>query len=700
MGVRYISDGGGKCSVKSFLRKTLLCFLHFADGTALPDDVDAGGQGIPVAAAMQTGGGVDFHAGGFVIGGCGDVACGVVVSVAQLVVHPEEALAEVAANVLHLGLIAAPEDGVLVYLLVHDGPSHEVQLLRLLEVCFQAVDDGEEVALVDVALPGFLPELPQPGFGGGVADDDVIDEGAHVACHAASGAVDVVVFAVDGVGAVVVFEGEVHVPYGAGVDGVVLPVLVHIGAPEGVGVAGELADEEEAQEGAEVEAPLPVGFHVVEVIYDVRQLPGLHLVVVGVVYGHGVAFFGAEPVGLGGGVGIDLHEEGGVQGVGGLLRVDGIVQLHAVLLHIHVVHELEVALVLAVEEHIHGLGVGCVGHSHAAAEFVGQQVAHEGLVAVVVDEHPFLRLGGRIQHAVFLVVLDAVGFLGEGVGAVAPAADDTGVGAQGFVLVADDGDQGVDVVLAVVGFHVVLGVDAHHGQVRQPVECGLVALAGVAVELHLSDVALLVRGSYVAHVAEAFGAGDVGVGHLAGCSGFGDDVQGQGVHEVGAVGSLEDSQHHPFAASGARCRAPPQSGDDVRLAQVHSHPGEAAVVGCEIRGEVAVEGARAGVHGRGCPVRGVVYGARGADDGSTEFAVCLCRCRADTQKECGNGEQNLRHGSGKDVSVFKKGGVPALTHPHACYGCWGIFIRRRVRYQLLDAGTSLRWWCHCFWTTR
>ena len=60
----------------------------------------------------------------------------------------------------------------------------------------------------------------------------------------------------------------------------------------------------------------------------------------------------------------------------------------------YLVAELVTAFVFAVHDDVHGLAPRRIQSSETFADLEGQAVAHQGLVAVVVDKCPFLSLGG------------------------------------------------------------------------------------------------------------------------------------------------------------------------------------------------------------------------------------------------------------------------------------------------------------------
>ena len=95
----------------------------------------------------------------------------------------------------------------------------------------------------------------------------------------------------------------------------------------------------------------------------------------------------------------------------------------------------------------------------------------------------------------------------------------------------------------------------------------MVAHALVTIELEFGDMGIGGGWAYIAHIAEALGTGDLGITHharFAYFAGTPDDVNGQRVHEVGAVGAFEYAEDH--AAGDVVARHPPYPGDDVSRA--------------------------------------------------------------------------------------------------------------------------------------
>ena len=228
--------------------------------------------------------------------------------------------------------------------------------------------------------------------------------------------------------------------------------------------------------------------------------------------GHGRSLFRCKPASLCRCTGICLNKKCRAQGVATSF-CHSVYELYAILLFVNMVTQLVVSLVLTIYQNIYGPPVGRVGHSQAAAQLKGQKVAHERLVAIVVDECPLLGFCRGVKHLVLLIVLNAVWFLGEANGGIATQPDCSRVCPQFLVVVADNRYQCIDIMYFVVRLHIIFCMDTHRREVGQTVQIGIVAFARMAIERYFGDVAPFVRWSYIPHVAESFRASDVGVVH-------------------------------------------------------------------------------------------------------------------------------------------------------------------------------------------
>ena len=141
---------------------------------------------------------------------------------------------------------------------------------------------------------------------------------------------------------------------------IVATIFIHIGAPIGIGIAGQLAYQEVAQKGVEVEIGLPVALHLVEVLADVVELLGGDGIVVGRLDGDGIALGRGEHRGLVVGIGIDLDEISACEGLASNIFGRHLGNLYATCLDLYLVAQLIAAFVFAIEQS-GGYGAVCVG---------------------------------------------------------------------------------------------------------------------------------------------------------------------------------------------------------------------------------------------------------------------------------------------------------------------------------------------------
>ena len=128
--------------------------------------------------------------------------------------------------------------------------------------------------------------------------------------------------------------------------------------------------------------------------------------------------------------------------------------------------------------------------------------------------------------------------------------------------------------------------------------------------------------TYITHIAEAARTIDVGIGKLSDLAFLVDEVQRQCIHEVGTVGTFEDTQYYPTFALAVVAWRPAHTGDDMSPAQVESCPGIATLPSGKKGVQVAIESIGTGVDG--CRHLGgiaVVYTLQSANHRSRQLAI-------------------------------------------------------------------------------
>ena len=133
----------------------------------------------------------------------------------------------------------------------------------------------------------------------------------------------------------------------------------------------------------------------------------------GRLYDDRIAVVRPEPEFLCIGISIDLHEIATSKRAALIVIRRQLRDVHTVLMHLNLIAKLIAALIFAIQQHIDSSAVWGIRHPQALAQLEGQQIAHQGLIAIIIDKRPFLRLCRGIEHMLLLVELDAIGFLGE-----------------------------------------------------------------------------------------------------------------------------------------------------------------------------------------------------------------------------------------------------------------------------------------------
>ena len=158
------------------------------------------------------------------------------------------------------------------------------------------------------------------------------------------------------------------------------------------------------------------------------------------------------------------------------------------------------------------------------------------------------------------------------------------------------------------------------------VEAGVVACAFAAVESQFGHFAKGTGRAHVAHIAEAPAHVDIHTGGATLRGSIAYQIQGHGIHEVGAVGSLEERKEHAVCPRGtALAWGEGYARDYMGLAQVKPHPLEVGAARRITGADVAVEGPR-----------GTLF-VPAADDAALQEGLCPLPegCVRPTQKQCG-----------------------------------------------------------------
>ena len=190
-------------------------------------------------------------------------------------------------------------------------------------------------------------------------------------------------------------------------------MLIHVDTPVGVGIARQLANQEVAQEGGQIQILTPLLFHQIEVVLDVLALFRLNLILIGRLNGNRIPLIRIKVGFLLVSIGINLYQISPCQSRTADVLGSHLLDVHTVFVYLHLITQLVAALIFTIQQHIDSPSVGRVRHAHTAAQLKSNQIAHQRLVTVVVDERPLLSLPRSTGHQLFLVELDTVRLLGE-----------------------------------------------------------------------------------------------------------------------------------------------------------------------------------------------------------------------------------------------------------------------------------------------
>ena len=318
-------------------------------------------------------------------------------------------------------------------------------------------------------------------------------------------------------------------------------------------------------------------FHQVEIVPDVVVLLGRDVVISGMLDGNGIAPVAIEPARFLAGIGINLDEITACHqrlfSVGWQHLGDG----NTISVDRYLVAKLIAAFVLAIHDDVNWLAPRCIGHVEAFADLESETVSHECLVAIIIDECPFLGFGRTFlsrasEHVVALSVveLDAPRFLREAPGRIASASGRNGIFLDASAIVVGDGNERRHLVHLVARIVTRFGMDADCRQVGYLVPTGIVAFAFVAVEFQFRYVATGIIRTDITDIAKAPRYRDIGIAHHSGCTRPGDEKERNCIEEVRSVAGLENAQLDTSRLTGAR--TPPHFRYDMSCPQIEADP--------------------------------------------------------------------------------------------------------------------------------
>ena len=158
-------------------------------------------------------------------------------------------------------------------------------------------------------------------------------------------------------------------------------------------------------------------------------------------------------------------------------------------MNLNMVAQLITALVFAVQQHIYGSSIRRIRHTHQPAQFKGEEVAHQGLVAIIVDERPFLGIGGSVEHVLRAFEFDAPGLLGEVSRSIAAFADGTCLGEKSRGAIPDDREPCFDFVYLIIGNNSIGCMNTDCREIGDTVQVRMVAHTLMSKELEFGNMA-------------------------------------------------------------------------------------------------------------------------------------------------------------------------------------------------------------------
>ena len=289
------------------------------------------------------------------------------------------------------------------------------------------------------------------------------------------------------------------------------------------------------------------GLHLIECITDVGELLADDIIRVrGLDINGNTPLIAVEMIGLSGTGYLQQVSTGNV-GIINIPRLH-VGDIHTIGVNRNLVAKLVIAFVLSVHNDVNVLNPRSIAESKPSAHLEGDVVAHQALITPVGNQRPLLSFSRTFQrrpleHVVGLPVVElhTVGTLLEEfvTGAVATLTNQNRIFLQAGSIVVDDTHLGLQFMDFVIGLFSAIGMVGESGKVRQLVEMAVITHALMTVKLHLCDIGLAVGWGTPTNIAETARNKYTGVREHASIPSIGNHKEGNRIHEVLAVGTLE-----------------------------------------------------------------------------------------------------------------------------------------------------------------
>ena len=250
-------------------------------------------------------------------------------------------------------------------------------------------------------------------------------------------------------------------------------------------------------------------------------------------------------------------------------------------IHLHLVAELIAPLILTIENHIHCAAPWNIGHLKTTANLESEQISHQSLITIIIDQSPLLCLGRGIKHILFLVKLDTPWFLGESARIVASFPHACSCIRINFSVV-DNNHIAGDIMLLIIRLGCIYRVYAHRRERRKGEISGVRSFPLGAIKFKFGDIAAGIRSAYEAHIPETLRAIHISITHLADHPLLSDHIYRHSVKEIITVGTLDHPQLHTLRAMPIIARRPSNTGDYMRGSQIETNPCVRTFVGGKI----------------------------------------------------------------------------------------------------------------------
>ena len=436
------------------------------------------------------------------------------------IVHPSQTRRNIVPDHIYLCLIRPQSRHVLMNHLVQNRPADKVKPLRSIQLPSHAVNIGQKRLLVEQThLTIVQPHLLKLLISSIVANKS-IDKILHIA-GTATPSICPIAARIDRINTIIVVESQVEIPTRSNMELILLTVLIHISAPICIHVTRKFSCNKMFEERLNIKI-FAITIHRIRIVacvnsrlHKVEIIPYVVLLLCGYFIisrefdGNRNSTIALEPTGFLVGISINLNKIATRNHRFLIVKFGHLHNGNSRLVNRNLVAQLVTALILTVQNNIYRLTPWRIDCTQSFVNLKSQTISHQGFVAIVVDERPFLCLSRTfllriLKHMMALSVgkLNAQRLLWEIPRRISSATSRNGILLYASSAIISNRNIGRHLGHLVLRIRTGISMNADSRQIGYLIPTRVIASTLIAIKLKFCNVTSGIVWPNITHIAE------------------------------------------------------------------------------------------------------------------------------------------------------------------------------------------------------